>query len=641
MDRLVADELDLGAGARDAGELAEAIGGHRDGAGVGEERGAVVDARVVARVVRGLLVADVRAAAREAVGPFGRGGGRGVGGVLRAGDVEGAAVRESEPGGARQDGAAAGGDEVTGHARIVQHGQRTGAGLDDLARAGEDADGTFEILVDVDAQAVVVGGAGGDGRLELVVVVPRLEVMEEVEAEGVRAGADVDGGVGEADLRRTVEDDRRGARHALGQGVDEVRGAGARRDVGDLGRDLDRREDVGVDRGAEIMPHVDVAAHHEQAAIDTNLALHAVQTGDIGAIRVADDGRGEVTRTDVVDDGVGAREAEGRPEERLHVRVRPGVRAVAEHVAGVALILQDGATGLGDVAEALEATGDGRGDEALEDDRAVGVGRDDLTAEARRVAEDDVGLGGDRPRHTGDRQGDVADLQRAVRGGRVGRADEGAREVDILETGDGRLDARGEGPRQQTITRGREKQRLGLAGNDARIDEDVARQAGRQRRPGEGQRRRIGEAGTRDARGGDVVAGRGRGEVLADREAGVGRDRGDERIGGDAGAGDLLTDLETRRVRGEDDGLTRRGNPAAGGHGDLQRGGLGRPIVMGERRGIGRPQPLVPDAGTALAIGPEPGRLGHVLLGLGNACGSKHSGGHQQRLRNPHGEGSG
>ena len=172
------------------------------------------------RVGRRFLVADVRAAARKAERAFGRGGGVGIAGVLRAGDVEGAAVGEREARRAGKDSASAGGDEVAGHAGIVENGQRTRARLDDLAGAGQDTDGAIDPLVDMDAEAIVVVGTSGDGGLELVIVVPRLQIMAEAHAQRARAGTNVGRGVGEADLGRTVEDDGRNARHALGEGVD-------------------------------------------------------------------------------------------------------------------------------------------------------------------------------------------------------------------------------------------------------------------------------------------------------------------------------------------------------------------------------------------------------------------------------------
>ena len=572
-DRLVADEDDFGAGARDARELTGA-GGDRQRTGVREQGRAVVDARVIAGIGRCFLITDVRAAARKAEGAFGRGGGVGIALVLRARDVEGTAVREGQARRAGEDRATAGGDEVAGHARVVEDGQRAGAGLDDLARTRENAHGAIEALVDVNAETVVVVRTGRDRRLELVVVVARPEVVEEVEAQGGGPGTDVDRGIGEADFGRAVEDDGRDAGHALGQVVAERRGidhAGGdvRGQQGDfvLGPD---RQDVAVDGGAEVVPHVEVAAHHEQAAIDPHLSLQAVETIVVAAV-IDGQSRGQVAGAIAVAARVRAREAERRAEDGLDVGVRAGVRVVVEHAAGVALILQDGAAGLGDVAVAPEGAGNRGSDETLQVDRGVGVHRGDRTAEARRVTQRQERLRGNRPGNPRHGEGDVADLKGAVRGGGVGGIDQRAGQIDVLEVAGGRLDARREGAGKQTIAGRLEAERLGLAGDDVRIDEDVVRRARGERRT------RVGEQ-------------------------------------------------QVRRIRQTD-----------AGHRHLGRQVGGAPVVV--RRGGG--VPFVPDPRAAISAGAEPGGLGHILLGLGDACGSKHSGGHQQRLRNPHGEGSG
>ena len=570
-DRLVADEHDFGAGASDARELTRSVGGDRQRTRIREQGRAVIDAWVIAGIGGRFLITDVRAAPRKAQSAFRRGGRIGIAVVLSARDVEGAAVREGQARRAGEHRATAAGDEVAGHAGIVEDGQRAGPRLDDLTRAGEDADGAIEALIDMDAETVVVIRTGRDRRLELVVVVARLEVVEEVQPEGA---ADVHRGVGEADFGRTIEDHGRDAGHALGQVVAERRGIDyARGDVRGLQRNFvlgPDRQDVAVDGGAEIVPHVEVAAHHEQAAVHAHLALQAGEALAVGAI-IGDQGGRQVARADAVTGRVRAREAEHRAEDGLDVGIRAGVRVVVEHAAGVALILQDGAAGLGDVAIALESTGNRGSDEAFQVDRGVGVHRGDRTAEARRVAQRQERLSGNRagnPRHG---EGDVADLEGAVRGGRVRGVDQSPGQIDILEICGGRLDARSEGTRKQAVARRLETERLGLARDDVRIDEDVVRRA------------------------------------RSERRAGV----GEEQIG---------------RIR-----------QAGTGDRHLRRQVRGAPVVV--RRGGG--VPLVPNPRAAIAGGADPGGLGHVLLGLGDACGSKHSGGHQQRLRNPHGEGSG
>ena len=137
----------------------------------------------------------------------------------------------------------------------------------------------------MDAETIVVVWARGDGRLELVVVVARLEVVEEVQPEGT---ADVDGGVGEADLGRAIEDHGGNPRHALGQVVAERRGIeDAHGDVRGQERDFilrPDRQDVAVDGRAEVVPHVEVTAHHEQPAIDAHLPLETGETFAIGAV---------------------------------------------------------------------------------------------------------------------------------------------------------------------------------------------------------------------------------------------------------------------------------------------------------------------------------------------------------------------
>ena len=571
-DRLVVAEDDLGARAGVRDELAGAVALDGQGPGVREERGAVVPAEVVVRIGGDLRVADVRAAAGKAERSFRLLGAVEVGGVLRAGDVEGTAVGEGEAGGRLQDDRAARGDEVARHPRVVEDAEGAGARLDDLAAPGEGADGADEVLVDVDAEAVGRVGAGGDGGLELVVVVAGLEVAGEVEAQL----ADLRGGVGEAEFGRAVEHDAAHAGHALGQGVgDAVAVAGVGGDVGDEGGDFDRGEDLALHAGAVVVPHVEVAADHEQAGVDLDAAL---QAGEAPVVRRgrhrADDGRHEVDgpgTVDVVRAGVG----EGVAERRLDVGIRQGdvVVGVAEHAAGAALVLQHAATRLEQVAVAAEGAGDRRGDQILEDGDRPRVGDGDAVGRGG-VAQDDEGLRVRGERRRGGRERDGPELQGAVRGGEVRGHRGRAGQVDVREVGGRGLGGhRGvERAGQQAVAAREEAQRLGLARDIAGIVEDI-----------DGLRRV-------DAIG---VAAEHRADVIEGQRGGVGQ------------AG-------TRDQR-------------ESGHG-------GRPpVVVGRRAG-----PTIP--GTRATQGRSlPSRARDVLLGLGEACGGKHSGGHQQSFRDPHG----
>ena len=135
------------------------------------------------RVIK-FLVTDVRPETR--IGP---------------GDIEGTAIGKGQPRGARQDRAAAARDEVAVHAGVTEDRQCASAGLDDLARTGENADGAIEALVDVNTETVVVVRTRRDRRLKLIVVVTRLKVVEEVEAHRGGAASNVDRGVRETDFR--------------------------------------------------------------------------------------------------------------------------------------------------------------------------------------------------------------------------------------------------------------------------------------------------------------------------------------------------------------------------------------------------------------------------------------------------------
>ena len=116
-------------------------------------------------------------------------------------DIKRTAIGKGQPCSTRQDRAAAARDEVAVHAGVVEDRQRASAGLDDLARASENADGAIEALVDVNTETVIVVGTRRDRRLELIVIVARLEVVEEVEAHGGGTASNVDRGVCEADFR--------------------------------------------------------------------------------------------------------------------------------------------------------------------------------------------------------------------------------------------------------------------------------------------------------------------------------------------------------------------------------------------------------------------------------------------------------
>ena len=571
-DRLVVAEDDLGPRVRVGDELVRAVPLDGQGPGVGEERGTIIPARVVVRIGGHLRVADVGAAAGEPEGALRLLGAVEVSGVLGAGDVEGAAVGEGQPGGRLQDDGAARRDEVARHARVVEDAEGARAGLDDLAAAGEDADGADEVLVDVDAEAVTRVGTRGDGGLELVVVVAGLEVVDEVQAQR----ADVGRGVGEAEFGGAVQDDVARAGHALGEGVGDAVGVpGVGGDVRDEGRDLETREDLALHAGAVVMPHVEVAADHEQAGIDLDATLQAGQTPvvAVGGIGRRDVGA-EVDRTETVDVvGPGVRQEE--PEGRLDVRIRER-DGVVEHAAGAALVLEDAAARLDEVAVAAEGAGDRRGDQVLEDDGRARVGDGDAVGRGG-VAQDDERLRVRGEHGGGHGEGDSAQLQRAVRGGEVGGEGRRTDEVDVREVGGGGLgDHRGiECPRQQTVAAAEEPEGLRLAGDIARVVQDI-----------DGLRRvgsfgRFGEDGT---------------VILEGQRGGVRQ----------AGA---------RYQRGVD------------GH-----GGRG-PVVMGRRAGPAFPGPRAPQSG------PHPGGPGDVLLGLGEACGRKRSRGHQQRFRDPHGVG--
>ena len=567
-DRLVVAEDDLGARVRIGDELVGAVPLDGQGAGVGEERGAVVPARVVVRVGGDLRVADVGAAAREPEGALRLLGAVEVSGVLGAGDVERAAVGEGQPGRRLQDDGAARRDEVARHARVVEDAEGARAGLDDLAAAGEDADGPDEVLVDVDAETVARVGTRGDGGLELVVVVAGLEVVGEVQAQR----ADVGRGVGEAEFGGAVEDDVARAGHALGEGVGDAVGVpGVGGDVRAEGRDLERREDLALHTGAVVVPHVEVAADHEQAGIDLDPPLQARQAPvvAVGGIGHRDVGA-EVDRTETVDIvGPGVRQEE--PKRRLDVRIRER-DGVVEHAAGAALVLQDAAAGLDEVAVAAEGAGDRRGDQILEDDGRARVGDGDAVGRGG-VAQDDERLRVRGEHGGGHGEGDSAQLQRAVRGGEVGGEGRRTDEVDVREVGGGGLgDHRGiECPRQQTVAAAEEPEGLRLAGDIARVVQDI-----------DGLRR-VGSFG---------------------------------RFGED----------ETVILEGQLGGVRQAGAryQRVAGH-----GGRG-PVVMGRRAGPAIPGPRAPQSG------PHPGGPGDVLLGLGEACGRKRSRGHQQRFRDPH-----
>ena len=570
-DRLIVAEDDLGARVRVGDELARAIPLDGEGAGVGEERGAVVPARVVVGIGGDLRVADVGAAAGEAEGSLGLLGAVEVGGVLGAGDVEGTAVGEGEAGGRLQDDRAARRDEIARHPRIVEDAQGARAGLDDLAAAGEDADRPDEVLVDVDAEAVARVGTGGDGGLELVVVVAGLEVVGEVQAQP----ADVGRGVGEAEFGRAVQDDAAHAGHAFGEGVGDAVGVGdGEGDVVDERGDLEGGEDLALHAGAVVVPHVEVAADHEQAGVDLDAALQAgeapvVAVGGVGGRDVG----AEVDGPQAVD-VIGARVREEEAQRSLDVRIRER-DGVVEHAAGAALVLQDTAARLAEVAIAAEGAGDRRGDQVLEDGDRARVGDGDAVRRGG-VAQDDERLGVRGQHRGGGGEGDGAQLQRAVRRGEVGGEGRRTDEIDVREIGGGGLGGhRGvERPRQQTVAAAEEAQGLRLTGDVARVVEDI-----------DGLRR-VGSLG-RFGEDGTVVLEGQRGGV---RQAGA----RDQRVAGHGGRG---------------------------------------PVVMRRRAGPAFPGPR------AAQGGPHPGGPGDVLLGLGEACGRKRSRGHQQRFRDPHGVG--
>ena len=213
-DRLVAEEDDLGTANHRSCELASAIGGDGYGANVREKGGAVVDVRVIRVRVIKFLVTDVRPETR--IGP---------------GDIERTAIGKGQPRGARQDRAAAARNEVAVHAGVAEDRQSASAGLDDLARTCENADGSIEPLVDVNTKTVVVVGTRRDRRLKLIVIVTCLEVMEEVKAHCGGTASNVDRGVRETDFRRAVQDHGGDPRHTLGEAVAQLSIIGARGDI--------------------------------------------------------------------------------------------------------------------------------------------------------------------------------------------------------------------------------------------------------------------------------------------------------------------------------------------------------------------------------------------------------------------------
>ena len=78
---------------------------------------------------------------------------------------------------------------------------RTGGGARRYAPSEVQRLKLIKALVDVNTETVIVVGTRGDRRLKLIVIVPRLKVVEEVEAHRGGAASNVDRGVRETDFR--------------------------------------------------------------------------------------------------------------------------------------------------------------------------------------------------------------------------------------------------------------------------------------------------------------------------------------------------------------------------------------------------------------------------------------------------------
>ena len=205
------------------------------------------------------------------------------------------------------------------------------------------------------------------------------------------------------------------------------------------------------------MPHIEVTAHHQETPIHPHLTLQPCEASHIRT--VPNDG-GEIPRANAIASGIRAGITQRWSESSLNITVGPGIRVVTKHSPSIPLILNHPATGFVDITRTLKSPRNRRGHKALEVNRGIGVRSRNHAAKAGRVTQREERLGCQGTCQTYNGEGHCPDLQGTIRGGGVWRRDNRTSEVNVLEVGGKWLEARSKRSRQETVTRGGEKERL-------------------------------------------------------------------------------------------------------------------------------------------------------------------------------------